>query len=205
MQLDKPLLASNSQHCWMLHVESVCTSCCMLLRVFGSCCATGQTFSYGQTVATTPNMVGPTMLGVVASVCTDLMPNIYQPKLIIGITPWHCQHTSSLTDALAKIFGRPAKRVQNSGGESDTSSTPNKASVAINPVRIRSKKTEVTHVMPTASIILQVMFSASNLSMSENLNSIFSTYKFVRGDLQNASWMFHVILTFIPGLEKSPI
>ena len=144
-------------------------------------------------------MVGPTMLGVVASVSTDLMPNIYQP-LIIGISPWHCQHTSSLTDALAKIFGRPAKRVQNSGGESDTSSTPNKASVAINPVRIRSKKTEVTHVMPTASIILQVMFSASNLSMS-----VFSTYKFVRGDLQNASWMFHVILTFIPGLEKSPI
>ena len=189
----------------MLHVASVCTSCCMLLRVFGSCCATGQTFSYVQTVATTPNMVGPTMLGVVASVCTDLMPNIYQPKLIIGITPWHCQHTSSLTDALAKIFGRPAKRVQNSGGESDTSSTPNKASVAINPVRIRSKKTEVTHVMPTASIILQVMFGASNLSMSENLNSIFSTYKFVRGDLQNASWMFHVILTFISGLEKSLI
>ena len=92
-----------------------------------------------------------------------------------------------MTDALAKIFGRPAKRVQNSGGESDTSSTPNKASVAINPVRIRSKKTEVTHVMPTASIILQVMSSASNLSMFENLNSIFSPYKFVRGDIQNES------------------
>ena len=92
-----------------------------------------------------------------------------------------------MTDALAKIFGRPAKRVQNSGGESDTSSTPNKASVAINPVRIRNKKTEVTHVMPTASIILQVMSSASNLSIFEKLNSIFSTYKFVRGDIQNAS------------------
>ena len=184
-----------SQHCWMLHVASVCTSYCMLLRVFASCCAmfdTGQTFSYV-----------PTMLGVVASVCTDFMRNIYQPQLIIGITPWHCQHTSSLTDALAKIFGRPAKRVQNGGGESDTSSTPNKASVAINPVRIRSKKTEVTHVMPTASIILQVMSSASNLSMFENLNSIFSPYKFVRGDIQNESWVFHVILTFISGLEKS--
>ena len=36
----------------MLHVASVCTSCCMLLRVVGSCCAkfkTGQTFSYLQT------------------------------------------------------------------------------------------------------------------------------------------------------------
>ena len=48
---------------------------------------TGQTFSYVQTDAITPNMVGPTMLGLVASVCTDLMRNIYQPKLIIGITP----------------------------------------------------------------------------------------------------------------------
>ena len=25
--------ANNSQHCWMLHVASVCTLCCMLLRV----------------------------------------------------------------------------------------------------------------------------------------------------------------------------
>ena len=47
----------------------------------------GQTFSYVQTDAKTPNMVGPTMLGVVASICTALIPNIYQPKLIIGITP----------------------------------------------------------------------------------------------------------------------
>ena len=27
------LLANNSQHCWMLHVTSVCTHCCMLLDV----------------------------------------------------------------------------------------------------------------------------------------------------------------------------
>ena len=30
---DVTLLASNSQHCWMLHVASVCTPCCMLLYV----------------------------------------------------------------------------------------------------------------------------------------------------------------------------
>ena len=43
----------------------VCTPCCMLLRVVGSCCAkfeTGQTFSYVQKDATTPSNV--------ASVCT---------------------------------------------------------------------------------------------------------------------------------------
>ena len=31
--LDATLLANYSQHCWMLHVESVCTPCCMLLDV----------------------------------------------------------------------------------------------------------------------------------------------------------------------------
>ena len=43
----------------------VCTPCCMLLRVVGSCCTkfeTGQTFSYVQKDATTPSNV--------ASVCT---------------------------------------------------------------------------------------------------------------------------------------
>ena len=44
----------GTQHCWMLHLASVCTPCCMLLCVVGSCCAkseTGQTFG-----PTTPNI-----------------------------------------------------------------------------------------------------------------------------------------------------
>ena len=59
-------------HIWMLRVASVCTPCCMLLRLVGSCCAkfeTGQTFSYVQTDATTPNIVGscrPTILRLLA-------------------------------------------------------------------------------------------------------------------------------------------
>ena len=47
MQRDATLLAHNSQHCWMLHVASVRTPCCMLLDVVACCCAkfeTGQTF-----------------------------------------------------------------------------------------------------------------------------------------------------------------
>ena len=32
-QTDATLLANNSQHCWVLHVASVCTPCWMLLRV----------------------------------------------------------------------------------------------------------------------------------------------------------------------------
>ena len=53
MQRDTTLLANNSQHCWMLHVASVCTPCCMLLDVVACYCAkfeTGQTFQ-----PTTPN------------------------------------------------------------------------------------------------------------------------------------------------------
>ena len=33
VQTDATLLTNNSQHCWMLHVASVCTPCCMLLDV----------------------------------------------------------------------------------------------------------------------------------------------------------------------------
>ena len=59
MQTDAKLLANNSQHCWISHVESVCTP--TLLHVVGSCCTkfeTGQTFIDVQTDATTPNMLG---------------------------------------------------------------------------------------------------------------------------------------------------
>ena len=33
VQTDARLLANNSQHCWMLHVLSFCSPCCMLLGV----------------------------------------------------------------------------------------------------------------------------------------------------------------------------
>ena len=32
------IVANNSQHCSMLHVASICTPCCMLLRFVGICC-----------------------------------------------------------------------------------------------------------------------------------------------------------------------
>ena len=51
MQKDATLVANNSQHCWMLHVASVCTA---LLHVVACCCTkfeTGQTFQ-----PTTPNI-----------------------------------------------------------------------------------------------------------------------------------------------------
>ena len=35
VETDATLLANNYQHCWVLHVASVCTPCCMLLDVAG--------------------------------------------------------------------------------------------------------------------------------------------------------------------------
>ena len=55
VQTDATFLANNSQHCWMLHVGSVCTPCCILLNVVVFCYAkfeTCQTFSTLQTGAT---------------------------------------------------------------------------------------------------------------------------------------------------------
>ena len=54
VKTDVTLLVNNSQHCWMLHVASVCTLCCMLLDVVACCCAT---FETGQTFQpATPNI-----------------------------------------------------------------------------------------------------------------------------------------------------
>ena len=33
LQMDATLFANSSQHCWMLHVLSNCTPCCMLLGI----------------------------------------------------------------------------------------------------------------------------------------------------------------------------
>ena len=48
MQTDATLLANNSQHCWMLHVASICTPCCMLLDVVACCCRSNFSVSNSQ-------------------------------------------------------------------------------------------------------------------------------------------------------------
>ena len=69
MQTDATLLANSSQHCCILHVAYVFTPCCMLSRVVRSCCVRFETC---QTDATSPNIIRPTMLGVVAFALTVL-------------------------------------------------------------------------------------------------------------------------------------
>ena len=75
MQMDATLLSNNSQHCWMLHVASVCTPCCMLLDVVACCCAkfeTSQTFQ-----PTTPN---------------------------ISFVPWSPKRSATMLDPFAQLF-----------------------------------------------------------------------------------------------------
>ena len=65
----------RTQHCWMLHVASVCTPCCMLLDVVACCCAkfeTGQTFQ-----PTTPN---------------------------ISFVPWSPKRSVTMLDLFAQLF-----------------------------------------------------------------------------------------------------
>ena len=66
-------------------------TCCVclhtLLHVVGSCGAnfeTGQTFSYVQTDAKTPNIVAPTMLGVVACVLAVVCKRMQQLPTMSG-------------------------------------------------------------------------------------------------------------------------
>ena len=98
--MDATMLASNFQHCWMLHFVSFCTSCCMLLRVVGSRCAkfdTGQTFSYVQTDATTPIII----VGHQCCTCTLL-------NTCIALCNWtqHCWmlHVASVCTSYCMLF-----------------------------------------------------------------------------------------------------
>ena len=69
------IAGNNSQHCWMLHVASFCTPCCMLLDVVTCCCPkfeTGQTFQ-----PTNPN---------------------------ISFVPWSSKRSASMLDPFAQLF-----------------------------------------------------------------------------------------------------
>ena len=75
----------------------------MLLRLVGSCCAkfeTGQLLATCKRTQHAPNIVGPTMLGVVASVCTELkiLPQlIFFSKLVLkSFTPKNADVVSNM-------------------------------------------------------------------------------------------------------------
>ena len=105
------------QHCWIFHVGSVCTSGCMLLCVVWSCCAnfeTGQNFSHVQTDATAHNIVAPTMLGVVASVCTSLNLRSIRLHFLCSFSPHtlaHLPHFSHVAKSRQKRLLRLPPRL----------------------------------------------------------------------------------------------
>ena len=75
VQTDATLLTNISHYCWLLHVASVCTPCCMLLDVVAFCFTkfeTGQTFQ-----PTTPN---------------------------ISFVPWSPKRSSTMLDPFAQLF-----------------------------------------------------------------------------------------------------
>ena len=138
MQTDTTLLTNNSQHCWMLHIASVCTPCCMLLDVVAQSLKPVKNFSQQlptfllfrdrRSVAQqcwirlhcSCNIVGaahahyawftktyglypshdalqvPTLLGVVASVCTPLPTRTQQFPTMLGVVAFICTQPQAL-------------------------------------------------------------------------------------------------------------
>ena len=89
VQTDATLLANNSQHCWMSHVASVCRPCCMLLDVAAHAHYAWFTKTYGLYPSHDALQV-PTLLGVVASVCTPLPTRTQQLATMFGVVASVC-------------------------------------------------------------------------------------------------------------------
>ena len=95
-------LSNNCQHCWMLHFASVSTPCCTYWCVVGSCRAkfeNGQTFNYiTQTDASSANIIGPTMLGVVGSVRSVIS--------LLGVLASVCRQLPTRTQQVPTLSGQ---------------------------------------------------------------------------------------------------
>ena len=114
------LFAQLFQHCW-IHASSLCMvykdlwvvsfpRCPAGPNIVGSCCIRLHTTA--NTHATTPNIVGATMLGVVASVCTQPYPAAYTflsfeiAEVCLPLANWRLykRHYLIVNDWVAKTF-----------------------------------------------------------------------------------------------------
>ena len=78
MQTEATLLANNSQNCWMLHLVSVCTPCCMLLhKVWYQ-----SNFSANNSKHFFCSVIAEAWRNNVGSVCTAL-PTLLGPHMLI--------------------------------------------------------------------------------------------------------------------------
>ena len=154
LQMDATLLTNNSQHCWMLHVASVCTPCCILLdvvaqslklvKLFSQQLPTFLLFRDRQSIAqqcwihlhSSSNIVGaghahyawftktnglypshdalqvPTLLGVVASVCTPLPTGTQQLPTLLA-QHWELLHP--FARSLTRKMVRRSKKTKTTG------------------------------------------------------------------------------------------
>ena len=78
VQTDATLFATSSQHCWMSHVASVCTPCCMLLRKVWN----WSNFSANNSQHFFCSMITKAKGNNVGSVCTAL-PTLLGPCTLI--------------------------------------------------------------------------------------------------------------------------
>ena len=78
MQTDATLLANNSQNCWMWHLVSVCTLCCMSLRKVWY----RSNFSANNSQHFFCSMIAEAWCNNVGSVCTAL-PTLLGPHMLI--------------------------------------------------------------------------------------------------------------------------
>ena len=119
VQTDATLFPNNSQHCWMFHVASVCTLCCMLLR---------RVWKRSNFCTALPTLLGPrtrithgllksygfypshdalqvlTLFGVVASVCTPLPTRTQQLPTFLAQQVWELLRPFALNFRLRHFF-----------------------------------------------------------------------------------------------------
>ena len=79
------LLANNYQHCWMLHVASVCIPCCMLLDVVACRCAKFETSETFQ-----PKLPTFLLFRDRRSVAQQCWIRFHSPSNIVVATHAHC-------------------------------------------------------------------------------------------------------------------
>ena len=121
-----PMMHYRSQHCWELlqpyahlcQYERNNSQQCWA-DIVGSCC--NRTHTTANTNATTPSIVGPTLLGVGASVCTPLPARTQQLPALLSQDCWellhryahHCQHgRNNSQQCWADIVGSYCMRIR---------------------------------------------------------------------------------------------
>ena len=97
MQTDATLVAINSQRCWMLHVASVLTPCCMLLHVIAV------------SLGVVAQSLKPVRLGVLKQ-CGA--PPVYLAKVCVTIVPLILEYAVSVWQNIPEVLTSTIESIQ---------------------------------------------------------------------------------------------